>query len=207
MQLVDQIQVGPFTRLYHRDLADVSFKEQLESFLQRNLLSQLDSPIREFSGTLTATYAGNEKKCGPNSSLRNIFTLECVAFCDDGTSELKADIVYDPERRTFRPRTGRDRYFFVWTPLRKKTREAELSAIQRVVDDILRGERRKFTCPICGGKITATNTPNKFDATCMRRRCFVYSFDKDERGRLTHGRFFTKHPEKRAEESDEPESE
>jgi hypothetical protein len=206
MQLVGTIRFGPFYTSYHRDLVDATFKKQLERFLRDNLLPQLDSPLQELEGTLTATF-DNEKNCGPNSLVRDIFTLECVAVCDDGTSDLKSDIVYDPVGRTFAPRTGFDRYFYVWTPARKRAREDELAAIQRVVDDIMRGDRSEFACPICGGHITAINNPDIFDARCSRQHCFVYNFHKDERGRLAHGHFFTKHPMKRAEQSDEREPE
>jgi hypothetical protein len=201
MQLVDQIQFGHFSASYHRQLVNATFKEQLERFLQRALLPQLDSPLREMDGTLTATF-DKEENCGPNSLVRDIFTLDCIAVCDDGTSDLKSDIVYIPTSGTFTPRTGRDRYFYVWTPARKRRREHELAAIQRVVDDIMRGERSGLACPICGGIITAINDADIFDARCTRQRCFVYNFHKDERGRLAHGHFLTKHPMKRDRRSE-----
>lgn len=198
MQLVDQIQFGPFATSYHRKLVDAAFKQRLELFLQVNLLPQLDSSLRELDGAVTATF-NNEKNCGSNSLVRNIFTVECVAICDNGTSELKSDIVYDPVGGAFKPRTGHDRYFYVWTPSRKRTREFELAAIQRIVDEIVLGGRNGFDCPICGGLITAINNPDIFDARCSHQRCFVYNFHKDKHGRLLHGHFFTKHPMKRAE--------
>ena len=206
MQLVNRIRFGPFSTSYHRDFVDTTFKEQLELFLRDKLLPQLDSPLQELDGTLTAAF-GNERNCGPNSLVRDIFTLECVAICDDGVSDLKADVVYNPRSGTFAARTGFDRYFYVWTPARKRTRENELAAIQRVVDDIMRGDPSGFACPICGGRITAINNPDIFDARCSRQHCFVYNFHKDDRGRLAHGHFFTKHPMKRAEQGDgcEPE--
>ncbi len=202
MKLVDQLRFGPFSTSYHRESVNATFKEQLELFLQHNLILQLDSPLREFDGTLTATF-DNEKNCGHTSLVRDIFTLECIAICDDGMSDVNSDIVYDPVHGAFTPRTGFDNFFYVWTPTRKRTRESELSAIQRVVDDIMRGEASDFECPICGGEITAVNNPEIFDARCKRRRCFVYNFHKDECGRLAHGHFFTTHPMKRTEQCGE----
>lgn len=201
MRLVNQIRFGPFKASYHRSLVDAAFIEQFELFLQANLVPQLDSTIREFDGTLMATF-DNEKNCGPNSLVRDIFTFECSITCDDGTSELKADVVCDPKSHTFRPRTGFECFFYVWTPNRRKIHESELGEIQRVVDAILRGYSTLLACPICGGTITAINNEKLFDARCTRQRCFVYNYHKDKRGRLAHGHFFTTHPMKRAEQSD-----
>ncbi len=110
MALIDKIEFGPFTTSYHRDLVDTTFKEKLDHFLKGSLLSQLDSPLLELSGRLIATF-DNVRNCGPNSLVRDIFTLECVAVCDDGTSDLKSDIVYDRKHGIFTPRTGFDHYF------------------------------------------------------------------------------------------------
>ena len=205
MRLVDQIRFGPFKATYHRDLVDNAFKEQFELFLWANLVPQLECPLRELEGTLTATF-DNEKNCGPNSLVRDIFTLECLVMCDDGASELKSDIVFDPKCFAFAPRHGFDRYFYVWTPTRKKQRETHLAQIQLVVDDVTRGESTGLACPICGGDIKAINNADIFDARCLLRRCFVYNYHKDELGRLAHGHFFTTHPMKLAEQSDPPKS-
>lgn len=193
VRLIDHLEFGPFSTSYHRDLVTAAFKEQLEYFLQQNLLPQLDSPLREFEGSLIPTF-DSEANCGPNSLVRDIFTLECTLVCDDGVSEFKSDIVYDLASESFTPRTGHRRSFYVWTPTRRSAREEDLSAIQCVVDAIMRGERRAFECPMCGGKIIAVNNPHQFDARCASQGCFEYNFHKDDRGRLAHGHFFTNHP-------------
>ena len=198
MRLTDHVRFGPFKTPYHRDLVDADFVHTFEQFLFANLMPQFDSPLRELDGSLTAAF-DNEKNCGPNSLVRDIFSFECIAICDDGKSELKSDVVFDATGRTFTPRHGFDRYFYVWTPNRKRQRELELLQIQSVVDDIMRGNLTGLACPICRGNISAVNNTDIFDARCLRHRCFVYNYHKDERGRLAHGHFFTTHPMKRAE--------
>jgi hypothetical protein len=200
MQLVDQIRFGPFSAAYHRALVNDDFKAQLDRFLRANLLPQLDSPLQELDGTLNATFDG-DGSCGPSSLVRDIFTLDCVLICDDGDSDLKADIVYDRVADRFKPRTGRNHFFYVWTPARKARREAEMAEIQRVVDGIMHGKRNSTACPICGGKLFAINTTDLFDARCVDRHCFAYNFHKDNRGRLAHGHFKTLHPQKRGEQA------
>lgn len=205
MRIVDEIRFGPFSSAYHRGLVNDEFKARLQQFLERELLPQLDEPIREADGTIAATF-DSDRYCGPNSLVRDIFTLEIVLVGDAGTSELKSDITFDVADGSFAARTGHGHHFYVWTPTRRQNRAHELEAIQRAVDDIQRGREFNPECPICAGSLSAINNPDIFDVRCTDNRCFKYNYHKDENGRLAHGHFFTKHPEERAEQCDEPKS-
>ena len=205
MRIVDEIQFGPFSSAYHRGLVDDDFKATLQRFLEREMLPQIDDPVLEADGTLSATF-DNERYCGPNSLVRNIFTLEIVLVGDAGKSELKSDITYCDADGSFAPRTGHGHHFYVWTPTRRRNREQELESIQRTVDDIQRGRESNPACPICNGSLSAIDNSDIFDVRCSSNRCFQYNYHKDENGRLAHGHFFTKHPEERAEQCDEPKS-
>jgi len=197
MQLVDQIQFGPFSTQYHSALVDLKFKTALSAFLDRGLLTQLDEPADDAAGTLVATF-DNDRYCGPNSLVRNLFTLELTLFGPDGTSDLKSDIEFDANTKSFSARTGHGHHFYLWTPSRKQDREAEMGLIQRLVDDFQRDHGVGIKCPICNGHVSAIDDPAIFDVRCTEQRCFQYNYHKDDTGRLAHGHFFTKHPAIRA---------
>lgn len=200
MRVVDKIRFGPFSTAYHSSLVDDAFKTALSAFLESDLIPQLDEPATDAEGTLIATF-DKEQHCGPNSLVRDIFTLELTLYSDNGTSELKSDVTFNATNKSFSPRTGYDHYFYLWTPARKEHREREMAAIHRLVDDIKLG-RSNRECPICHEPVSAINNPEIFDVRCRGDRCFQYNFHKDEHGRLAHGHFFTKHPAKRTEPSD-----
>jgi hypothetical protein len=197
MKLVDQIQFGPFSTHYHANLVDADFKTALSAFLDSKLLPQLDEPTDDADGMLVATF-DSDRYCGPNSLVKNIFTLEMTLLGPDGNSELKTDIEFHPNTKTFSPRAGYGHHFYVWTPRRKRDRETELELIQRLADDFQRTHRVGLKCPICHGNVTGVDDPTIFDIRCTEQRCFVYNYHKDENGRLAHGHFVTKHPELRA---------
>lgn len=205
MRLVEQLQFGPFSSAYHRELVGDEFTAGLERFLQGELLPQLSEPLRDAEGTLTATFDA-DRFCGPKSLVRDIFTLELVLVSDAGTSELKSDIVFNAADWSFFPRTGHGNFFYLWTPARKEQRQSEMAEIQCLIDDIQRGESNR-ECPVCHQPVSAIDNSATFDVRCHSNRCFQYNYHKDERGRLAHGHFFTKHPMKRAKESVEHEPE
>lgn len=193
MRLVDQLQLGPFSAKYHRTLVNEEFAAALQRFLDRNLLPQADATIHDADGTLTATF-DNDRYCHPSSLVRDIFTLDVVLHADNGTSELKADITFDHESRSFSVRKGHDHYFYLWTPSRKAAREEEMASIRSFVNDIQRGNPIVPQCPICGSEVTIVNDSMVFDVRCRGRRCFQCNYHKDENGDLLHGHFFTTHP-------------
>jgi hypothetical protein len=190
MRLVDHIEIGPFTASYHRALVNDVFISSLASFLDDALLSQCDMTPDEAEGSLVAVFDA-ERYCGENSLVRDLFTLDLRLFADDGVSEIKADIVYDPQSRNFAARPGHNRRFYLWTPRRKEIREDHLAAIQRIVDDVLAGRTVVACCPFCSGAIDVVNDRSLFDVRCLGKRCFEYNYHKDDRGRLLHGHFFT----------------
>lgn len=194
MQIIDHLQFGPFSTQYHAGLVNDKFKAALSGFLESALFSQLDEPASDADGTVTATF-NNERYCGPNSLVRNVFTLEVSLYGCDGKSDLKSDIEFHPDTLAFSPRAGHGNNFYLWTPKRKKNRENELGIIQRLVDDFQRTQKVGLSCPICKGTVTGVDDPSIFDIRCIDNRCFVYNFHKYEDGRLAHGHFFTCHPE------------
>ncbi len=197
MLIVDSIRFGPFAADYHRSVVNEQFKATLERFFDRELIPQLDEPIVSADGTFSATF-DSDRYCGPNSLVRDIFSLELVLVGDGGNSELKSDVVFDRESGTFSPRTGHGHFFYLWTPSRKRRRKREFELIQRLVDDIQANRTSLLACPICGGTLSAINNADIFDVRCPAKRCFHYNYHKDGEGRLSHGHFFTKHPGERA---------
>lgn len=197
MRLIDRIQFGPFSTRYHSTLVSAEFVASLSSYFDAELVPQLDEPIDDADGSLTATF-DSERFCGSNSLIRNIFTLELSTFGPDGSSEMEADIEFCPENCTFTPRFGHGHYFYLWTPSRKQAREAENVLIQRLVDDYRCTHQVGMKCPICQGSVSGIDNPRTLDVRCIDQRCFVYNFHKDEDGNMAHGHFFTKHPSLRA---------
>jgi hypothetical protein len=197
MQIVDRIQFGPYSTQYHSAIVTNQFKLSLSTFLNTNLLNQLDEPACDANGKLTSTFT-SDRYCGPNSLVRNLFSLEIELFGADGKSDLKADIEFHPETQTFSPRSGYGHHFYLWTPSRKRNRDFELKMIRVVVEDFRRTHDKELRCPICHGTLTGVDDSLTFDLRCTDHRCFVYNYHKDEDGRLAHGHFFTKHPETRA---------
>lgn len=197
MRLVDYIQIGPFATAYHQGIVGEAFLTALSEFLEREVVGQLDGPVVDAEGTLVATH-GKDVHCAPTSLVRDFFTLDLTIFGDDGISELKGDIVYHPATKTFTPRFGHGPYFYLWTPSRKWQAESEKELIQQLVDDIVAGRSIDTSCPLCRGRIKASNDPQMLDVRCVDHECFVYSYHKDEQGRLLHGHFWTKHPAERA---------
>lgn len=198
-RIVDHLQIGPFSTAYHRALVSDKFTTALERFLQLKLAPQLNEAIHNTNGTVKATF-DHKRFCGPSSLIRNIFTLELHLTSDTGPSELKADVIFDPEELSFATRKGHDFFFYLWTPQRKRQREEENARIQRFVSDIKRNRTAPMMCPICGGPVRHLDRDDLFDVACTDNRCFKYNYHKDENGRLAHGHFFRRHPQERAEQ-------
>lgn len=118
MSLVDQLQFGPFATEHHRALVNEDFVTAFQQFLERVRFPQTHGPIRDANRTLTAAF-DHDRYGGPSSLVRNIFTFNVVLHSDEGTSELKADVVYDSRQCSFAPRTGHGHSFYLWTPTRK----------------------------------------------------------------------------------------
>ncbi|WP_145245748.1 hypothetical protein [Aeoliella mucimassa] len=163
----------------------------LDEFLNRELVPQMDETDVDAEGTLVATF-NDERFCGPTSLVRNFFTFQVSLFGAAGESDLESDLEYHPQQRTFTPRRGH--YFYLWTPARKRNAQEEKERIDRMVQDFKRTHRTNFRCPLCTGKVSGVDNPGQLDVRCTENRCFVYSYHKDEKGRILHGRFMVKHP-------------
>jgi hypothetical protein len=196
MRIVAQLRFGPFATRYHCELVNDEFKSALQRFLECELLPQLDGAFKEIDGTLKATF-DNERFCHPQSLVRNIFTIDAVIVDATGTSDLKSDIVYDAEKKSFSARMGHDRFFYAWTPSRKKQRENEWVAVQRVIEDFRRAPRNNLACPICGGNVRGVHEPDYFSVWCAAWSCFRYRA-RGHQGQFISGSSSLKHPLQRS---------
>ena len=184
---VNAIELGPFKTEYHRGLVDGLFKSDLARLLEEQICPQADHDIHRISGTVTSQF-DEERFCGPNSLVRNLFRLELIFEGSDEQSTLSTDVVYEPAAFRFNVRKGHSLY--LWTPARRRERERKLEAIKGVIDSILAGDRSNPLCPLCGSALRHIDDSLTFDLACPNR-CFKYNFHKDENGRLLHGHFFT----------------
>lgn len=186
---IDSIVYGPFQAQYHRATVNDSFKRLLCEFLTAKLLPQLDRHFTEVHGALTACF-DDERHCGPNSLVRDCYRLEVVFRGPDGESQIKAEITYNSERG-FAARRGDS--FYLWTPSRRRKRQAEQEAIRKTIAAVLEKVVERAACPICHAELQVVNTPNLFDVVCPSR-CFKYNFHRDENGQPSHGHFFMSDP-------------
>lgn len=192
MDLVEQLQLGPFRHDYHQALADVDFRDALARLLDRELSPQLDDPIDHAEGSLVALH-DSDVEVAECLLLRNKFRLEVAIHGGAGTSELKAEVLYDPATKSFAPWDDPQRPFYVWTPIRKQRREEEEAALKQLIDDIIKGRPFVAQCPICRDEISVVDNASLFSVHC-ERDCFKHRVAKDGQGNLRTGHFFTKHP-------------
>jgi len=184
------IKFGPFKTEYHNTSVDAEFREALSEYLVAHLLPQVDEPFDRTSGRLTATY-NDEKHCGPNSAVRDIYTLEVEFHRPAGNDAIKIDLLYSGNLRCFSPRHRRQP-LYLWTASRKKEQIDRNESIKAVCNRILRGGAARAQCPCCGAELRITNTPGLFDVSCPGH-CFNYNFHRDpQTGALLHGHFFCK---------------
>jgi hypothetical protein len=191
MPLPNTFTLGPFETQYHRELADGEFCDVVERFIRSRLASQVDHPIEAVVGSLTACF-DEDRYCGPNSAVRNVFRLELTFRGEGEESTIRTDLNYDDRSSEFSPRRGSSLY--VWTPTRRRVRAEHQNMIKSVVKDVLDGGQSTVLCPICGTELHVIDCDGFFDLFCPSR-CFKYNFHRDEDGNPTHGHFFMSDPE------------
>ena len=188
ISIVHSIRFGPFATDYHQSLVNEEFKTKLGLFLDREILPQMDAPLVSAEGKLVATY-NHDRHCGPNSLVRNIFSLDLVLVADDGVSKLKTDIAFDPLSKIFCGRSGRQASPFLWTPARKLKRDQQEASINNFISETKRGNTGALTCPICNGTVLGTNNENIGELRCADRSCFKYDYTQNRDGKIIHSRF------------------
>lgn len=182
------IRFGPFKSRYHRDAVDVDFREALSDYLTAQLLPQVDELFESTAGTLRATY-DDQKYCGPNSAVRDLYSLEFEFRRPSGSDAIQIDLAFSAKLRSFSPRY-RGRPLYLWTAARKQTAIRRRSEIEEVCRRILDGEISPSPCPWCDAGLRITNLPALFDISCPNN-CFNYNFHRDpETGVFQHGHFF-----------------
>lgn len=196
MALTSSIRIGPFTSAYHRALVDSAFIEQFQTFVEQRLISQLDHPLIETTGSISACF-DDDRFCGPISAIRNLFHVELTFQGPSEASVIQTDLNFDPSSGVFSGRHGKSLY--VWTPRRQQRRDEDRQKIKAVIAAIQEGgDDDKYVCPLCQSQLVTVNTGQILDVRCPSR-CFKYNFHKDKRGKPLHGHFFSAHREGRAE--------
>ena len=194
------IEFGPFASNYHRQAVDARFKEALSDYLQRELLPQVEEHFDTTRGSLVPVFA-DDKYCGPHSAVRNLYKLE-FSFARRGSEDtVSIELLYDSERRVFRPRYRHQR-LILFTRRRQEEHRAFCEVIESMVTDMQSATSREWRCPKCGTVLQVTDTPSLFDLSCPRM-CFDYNYHRDpDSGEFLHGHFLTS-PERGPEETDE----
>lgn len=187
----ENLRVGPFSSQYHRDNVGADFECALQGFLETNLLPQVTVAFEDVAGGVAAVF-DNDRNCGPNSAVKNLYKIEIAFRQGDLVEEIKAELRYDAEKKTFETRRGGPLY--LWS-LPRKNRDRELRvSIDSVCRRIDRDGLVDADCPSCGGALRITNTPALFDVVCLNA-CFKYNFHRDPKtGNFEHGHFFMRPP-------------
>ena len=184
------IQFGPFAAPYHQNLVNDRFKHNLNRFIDDILLPQLDEDVNSIQGSVTAEF-NQQRHCGPNSAVKDIFKLDLALTSASGISHYKAKLKYDDP--TFSPRRGSTLY--LWTPARQKIREKQIEAIEAIAQKVTAKIAVQANCPVCNVVLQLTNTEHLLAIGC-NNNCFSYHYHKDsETGDILHGHFFIKEPE------------
>jgi hypothetical protein len=183
------VQFGPFETAYHRKAVDAEFREALSTYLEKELLPQVDEPFESTEGTLKAVF-NEEKYCGPNSAVKDTYELEFSFLRSSGADCIRVQISRDQKSGSFRPRyPGRPMY--LWTAARKQRQLTVREEIDDMVARILNGERGEWKCPQCGDLLRLVDSDHVFDLTCLRG-CFTYEYHRDPVTRkFMHGHFFS----------------
>ncbi len=182
------IRFGPFKSDYHEVATVGQFREGLNDYLVRKLLPQVDEPFTSTTGALQAVY-DDQKYCGPNSAVRDLYRLEFEFQRSSGNDSIKLDLAYSPATYSFAPRY-RGTTLHLWTKARKAAQEEQNVKIEAVCQQILHNEFSVAKCPVCDADLTITNSPALFDVLCPTG-CFKYNFHRDPAtGEFQHGHFF-----------------
>jgi hypothetical protein len=184
------IEFGPFQTAYHREAVNDAFREALSTFLERELLPQVDEAFSYTEGRLTAEFDA-QKYCGANSAVRDAYKLELSFVREHGADKIEARIYRDPKTGAFRTRF-KGQPLILWTEKRKAEQRSFREAIDEMVKRIHAGEHSQWACPRCSSRLSLIDSPGLFDLSCPRG-CFNYNFHRDPETReFKHGHFFSR---------------
>ncbi len=185
------IRYGPFASTYHAEAMTPEFRESLSSFLEAVLLPQAGGPFESSSGTLMAVY-DDQKYCGPNSIVRDIYRLVFAFHRPSGDDTLKCELVFDGTTLTFSSRRGRRLY--LWTVARRLHFQKEAPRIPEFCQRIARHEAVEPLCPVCSAALNVEDWPGLFSVRCSEH-CFQYTLHRDADGQVSHGHCFLRGPD------------
>jgi len=187
------IDFGPFHTTYHRQAVDEDFRQALSDFLERELLPQVDQPFTHTRGRLTAAF-DEEKYCGPNSAVRDMYRLEFAFVRERSTDDVEAQICRHSVTGGFRTRF-KGEPLTLWTERRKASQQAFREAIGQIVERVRSGEQSAWACPRCSAPLSLIVSPTLFDLGCPEG-CFNYHYHRHpETGEFQHGHLFSKPPD------------
>ena len=182
------IRFGPFASVYHREAVDDAFKRALSTFLEAELLPQVEQPYESASGRLTAAY-DDPRHCGPRSAVRDIYRLEFAFHRPAGSDTVEADLVFDPRTLAFAARPHRPP-LYLRTATRRRRDELEVQAIRDVCRRIADHEPVAAVCPLCSSPLRVVDMPELFDVRCPGRCFNLHSHRDPATGGFLHGHFF-----------------
>jgi hypothetical protein len=181
------IQFGPFASTYHRDAVRDDFKEALSTFLEAELLPQVEQPYDSTTGRFIAFY-DDQTYCGPRSAVRDIYSFEFAFQRPSGDDTVKVALVFHPATQAFTTRDHRPLY--LWTASRRQRYQQEGQAIQQLCRRIAEREHITAICPLCSAQLRVIDAPSLFDVSCPNC-CFNYNYHRDPTsGVFLHGHFF-----------------
>ena len=187
--MIVDIEYGPFNTEYHLSLVNDTYRENFVNFIENILTPQLDEMPSRITGTVRAEF-DEEKYCGPNSAVRDIFNIKLAIASASGISDYKAKLKYiNPSFEVTRGST-----LYLWTPGRKAQREKELELIENIVLQVKNSGKVTEVCPVCGDRISFVNNDYILDIRCDQH-CFNHNYDKDpETGEILHGHIHISDP-------------
>lgn len=186
-----KLRFGPFKSAYHAEAMTTDFKEALGAFLEIHLLPQVEQPFESTDGSVVAAY-NDEKYCGPNSMVRDIYKLEFFFHRPGGSDSIKAELVFSPKNKTFT--TRRNKPLYLWTVRRREGYLVQGRNIQDLCARIAKRESAEAICPLCSTALVVHDSPSLFDVRCPGR-CFSYHYHRDPKdGQFLHGNFFRNEP-------------
>lgn len=189
--IFSNIQFGPFKSNYHALAITEDFKDGLNDYLEKHLLTQVEEPFEAVSGSLLAAY-DEERYCGPNSIVRDIYKFEFSFHRSSGDDTIKEELVFNPQTKRFS--TRRNAPLYLWTNKRRTKYQQQSTCIQMLCEKIAKRAVVEAVCPLCAAKLAVHDEPSLFDVRCPNR-CFNYNYHRDPKdGAFLHGHFFQNKP-------------
>ena len=191
--LIRTIEIGPLETEYHRQEVDEEFLAALGRFIEQKILPQAEEPYSSTEGSLVPPF-NEERYCGPNSAVRNIYSLKLTLVRKSGSDEFKGDIRFKDGAFQMRRRHESP---ILWTARLKKEETDFRVGLQNLVKRVLKneetgGEKTEWHCPRCEKVLGLVLSPHIFDLSCANG-CFTYNFHRHpETKEFLHGHMYSK---------------